>query len=410
MKIIGVTGTNGKTTCVHIISNLLKDYMYCASFGTLGIKQYLGKNYSEVKTKLTTLGNKDLHKYLTEVVKNNCELVAMEVSSHGIDQQRIANVNFSAAIFTNFTQDHLDYHKTMEHYFQTKVKLFTDYSQHLKYAIINLDDTYGLKLIEILLRRPQDYKYKIIGFSTKASRSVYNNKNIMRITCEQALFKTDGMQAVIDTPWGQGQLTTQLLGMHNLSNLLASIAACMSLCKISNNLSLEQLLQKCSKLSPATGRLQQISQVLNNRQVIIDYAHTPDGLEKALQAIKQHYHNKKICCVFGCGGNRDEAKRPKMLEIADQYCDLVILTQDNPRFESPEKIIRDTLSYKPKNLVNSIIVEMDRRTAIYKAINYCYEDYIILIAGKGHETSQIIGDREYEFCDKEVAEEALSKL
>ncbi|MGD0465628.1 MAG: UDP-N-acetylmuramoyl-L-alanyl-D-glutamate--2,6-diaminopimelate ligase [Gammaproteobacteria bacterium] len=405
MNIVGVTGTNGKTTCVHLICNLIKDHTNCASFGTLGIKQYINDYCFETKTTLTTLGNQELHKNLSEVAKNDCKFVAMEVSSHGLDQKRTANVNFSVAVFTNLSHDHLDYHKTMEHYFQTKVKLFTDYTQELKYAVINLDDPYGLKLIEILINN--NHKLKIIGFSTKTAKEHIDVKNIDRITCEQITFNTSGIQATITTPWGTSTLNTPLLGIHNLSNLIASIAVCM--CSF-DNLLLTELLEKCSKLQPATGRLQHINGWNIEYPIIIDYAHTPDGLEKALKAIKQHYHNKKICCVFGCGGNRDATKRPKMLEVTDHYCDAVILTQDNSRFENPEQIIADILSYKTTKLLEAPIVEMDRKQAIYKAIKHYYKDYIILIAGKGHETKQIIGDQEYPFCDGEVAEEALNNV
>ena len=405
MNIIGITGTNGKTTCVHLICNLIKEHINCASFGTLGIRQYINNNCFETKTALTTLGNHDLHKNLAEVAKKNCQFVAMEVSSHGLDQKRTANVDFSVAVFTNLSHDHLDYHKTMENYFEAKVKLFTDYTKKLKYAVINLDDPYGLKLIEILVNN--NHKLKIIGFSTKTAKENSTIKNIDKITCEQIIFNHFGIQATITTPWGTGEINTPLLGIHNLSNLITSITVCM--CSF-DNLQLNKLLEKCSKLQPATGRLQQINGCNTNYPIIIDYAHTPDALEKALKSIKQHYYNKKICCVFGCGGNRDTTKRPKMLEVADHFCDVVILTQDNSRFEDPEQIIADILSYKTTKLLTKPIIEMDRKQAIYKAIKHYKDNYIVLIAGKGHETKQIIGDQEYPFCDREVAEGALNNV
>ena len=406
MNIVGVTGTNGKTTCVHLICNLVKDYINCASFGTLGIKQYVNNHCLETKTALTTLGYHELHKNLAEVAKKNCQFVAMEVSSHGLDQKRTANVNFSVAVFTILSLDHLDYHKTMEHYFQTKVKLFTDYTQELKYAIINLEDQHGLKLIEILLKN-NNPKLKIIGFSTKPAKEYINIKNIQTITCEHITFNDLGIQTNITTPWGVKKLNSSLLGIHNLSNLLASIAACM--CSF-DNLLLDELIEKCNKLTPATGRLQHIPRADGCPQIIIDYAHTPDALEKALKSINLHYKNKKICCVFGCGGNRDTTKRPKMLEVADYYCDVVILTQDNSRLEDPTQIIADILSYKPTKLLTAPIIEMDRKQAIHKAIKNYHKTHIILIAGKGHETKQFIGDQEYPFCDKAVAEEALNNV
>ena len=177
-----------------------------------------------------------------------------------------------------------------------------------------------------------------------------------------------------------------------------------------DNLLLDELIEKCNKLTPATGRLQHIPRADGCPQIIIDYAHTPDALEKALKSINLHYKNKKICCVFGCGGNRDTTKRPKMLEVADYYCDVVILTQDNSRLEDPTQIIADILSYKPTKLLTAPIIEMDRKQAIHKAIKNYHKTHIILIAGKGHETKQIIGDQEYPFCDKAVAEEALNNV
>lgn len=414
MKIIGITGTNGKTTCVHLICNLLKDYINCASFGTLGIKHYRDNACFEKKTQLTTLGNIELHKNLLEVTENKCEFVAMEVSSHGLDQKRVAGVDFVDVVFTNLSHDHLDYHKTMENYFQAKLKLFTDYNNKLRRAIINLDDEYGLRLIKFLQTNQNNInnKLEIIGFSTKSLKEQSNEsyfKNIKKITCEQIIFNNLGIQASISTPWGTGVLNTELIGMHNLSNLLASIAVCVT------ELPFIEILKKCSVLQPATGRLQKVINNLKNNtniksEIIVDYAHTPDGLEKALLAIKKHYSNKKICCIFGCGGDRDTAKRPKMLEMADNYCDTIILTQDNPRSEDPQKIIDDILSYKITKLSGDLIIEMDRRQAIYNGIKNYFKDHIILIAGKGHETKQIIGFKEYPFCDYTVAKEGLNML
>lgn len=402
MKIVGVTGTNGKTTCVHLMCNLLKDNINCASFGTLGIKHYRDNTCFETKTTLTTLGNIELHKNLAKVAQDGCEFVAMEVSSHGLDQKRVAGVDFVDAVFTNLSQDHLDYHKSMENYFQAKLKLFTEYTNKLRRAIINLDDAYGVRLIKFLQQNINSYnQLEIIGFSIKPSSNEV--KNIKKINCDQIIFTNSGMQALIISPWGTAILNTKLIGAHNLSNILASIAVCAS------ELSFMEILDKCKILQPAVGRLQE---VVNNFQykIIIDYAHTPDGLEKSLLAIKQHYPNKKICCIFGCGGDRDTTKRPKMLETADNYCDTVILTQDNPRTEDPQKIINDILSYKINNLSGDLIIEMDRAQAIYHAIKNYAKDHVILIAGKGHETKQIIGLQEYPFCDYTVATEILNKL
>lgn len=403
MKIVGVTGTNGKTTCVDLVCQLLKENINCASFGTLGIKHYKDNACLVTKTRLTTLGNVELHKNLIEVSKKDCQFVAMEVSSHGLDQQRVANIDFIDAVFTNLSHDHLDYHKTMENYFQTKVKLFTEYNNKLKRAIINIDDPYGMRLIRLLQTNQVNHKLEIIGFSTKSIAEQpkdYFLENMQKITCERVIFNNSSIEASIITPWGNGTIEIGLMGLHNLSNLLASIAVCAL------ELPLADIIKRCSLLQPATGRLQRVA----NSEIIIDYAHTPDGLEKALLSIVQHYPNRKICCIFGCGGDRDTAKRPKMLEVADKYCDSIILTQDNPRFEDPKKIIEDILSYKIRKLPGNLIVEMDRKQAIHRGVNNYGRDHIILVAGKGHETKQIISDQEYPFCDHAVATEAWQSV
>ena len=413
MKIVGVTGTNGKTTCVDLICQILKEHTNCASFGTLGIRHYRDNSCFETSTKLTTLGNIELHENLIQVARNKCKFVAMEVSSHGLDQKRVAGVDFTAAVFTNLSHDHLDYHKNMENYFQAKLKLFTDYNNKLTRVIVNLDDLYGLRLIKFLIENKVNEQLQIIGFSTKSlaqqPKEPLLNK-VQTITCEQVTFHNLGIQASIKTPWGTGEVNLGLMGIHNLSNLLASIAVCEI------QMLFTDVLKKCCLLQPVKGRLEKV--VLANNdfalydkkpEIIIDYAHTPDGLEKALLAINKHYPNKKICCIFGCGGNRDIEKRPKMLQMADQYCNTIILTQDNSRSEDPKKIMQDILSYQISHLPGELLIEMDRKRAIYKAVAN-YQDHVILIAGKGHENKQIIGNQEYPFCDYTVAREACLSL
>lgn len=413
MKIVGVTGTNGKTTCVDLICQILKEHTNCASFGTLGIRHYRDNACFETSTKLTTLGNTELHENLIKVASNKCKFVAMEVSSHGLDQKRVAGVDFTAAVFTNLSHDHLDYHKNMENYFQAKLKLFTDYGNKLTRAIVNLDDLYGLRLIKFLIENKVNDQLQIIGFSTKSLSQQSNDhllNKVQTITCEQVMFDHSGIQASIKTPWGIGEINLGLMGIHNLSNLLASIAVCEI------QMLFTDILKKCCLLRPVKGRLEKVilandelSLYSKKPEIIIDYAHTPDGLEKALSAINKHYPNKKICCIFGCGGNRDVQKRPKMLQIADQYCNTIILTQDNSRSEDPKKIMQDILSYQIRHLPGELLIEMDRKKAIYKAVAN-YQDHIILIAGKGHENKQIIGDQEYPFCDYTVAREACLSL
>jgi UDP-N-acetylmuramoyl-L-alanyl-D-glutamate--2,6-diaminopimelate ligase len=416
MKVVGITGTNGKTTCVHLICHLLKHKVNCASFGTLGIYHYIGNSCLITKTNLTTLGNIDLHDNLQKVQEKDCKLVALEASSHGLQQNRVAGVDFSKVAFTNLSHDHLDYHKNMENYFKAKLKLFTDYTKKLQQVIINLDDEYGVRLtttlIDFFVQRQLTQQIEIIGYSTKSAVQLqkiflannWHSANIKTISCESINFNQNGIVAFIKTPWGDAKINYQLLGIHNLSNLLASIAIC------ADELPFMEIINQIKHLSAPQGRLEKVANQNITLPVIVDYAHSPIGLDHAIQAIKKHYNNQNICCVFGCGGDRDIFKRPKMLAAALKYCNAIVVTQDNSRFEDPKKIMNDIINCGGVNITADIVMELDRKRAIYYAIENYSHDHIILIAGKGHEAEQIIGEQRLAFCDNTVAQQALNSI
>ena len=312
----------------------------------------------------------------------------MEVSSHGLDQSRVNGVPFRSAIFTNLTRDHLDYHGTMEAYGAIKSRLF--YWHGLKHAIINVDDEYGAELVGRLKKDCPDLAVYGYGFSKQAD---------IRITDFTA--SSDGMEAVFQTPWGEGKCRTRLLGRFNAQNLAACIAL---LC--ANGYPLDKVLDVLEKIRPASGRMDCI---MNSGKplVVVDYAHTPDALEKALATLQEiKPQGAALWCVFGCGGNRDRGKRPLMGAAAVQGADKVVVTSDNPRLENPQDIINDILPAVP----NPERVEADRAAAIRYAVEQAAANDIILIAGKGHENYQDVQGVKHHFSDFEVAEKALAGL
>lgn len=290
-------------------------------------------------------------------------------------------MQIDTAIFTNLTRDHLDYHQTLENYAAAKASLFELPS--IKKAIINLDDVLGEQIIS--------------GLRSGISLVTFSLDNrTADIYCLDSSFSAAGITATIHTPWGSGSLNTTLLGQFNLSNLLAVIAAaCM------NGARLEDCLKVIPKLKAVSGRMELVSSIMQP-QVIVDYAHTPDALEKALQALKP-YCLGKLWVIFGCGGNRDGGKREEMGRVANQYADKVVITNDNPRFEAPEEIAQQIL----KAVSGDVEVELDRGRAIATSIIQAEKQDIVLIAGKGHENYQIIGSTAIAFSDQEEALAAL---
>ncbi|APC92007.1 UDP-N-acetylmuramoyl-L-alanyl-D-glutamate--2,6-diaminopimelate ligase [Francisella opportunistica] len=377
-NIIGITGTNGKTSISSYIAQLQK---------MLGQKSLLlGTNGNGIYPDLqesthTTLDILSL--YQTISYYKNYQNLVMEVSSHSLDQKRVAGLDFDIAVFSNLSHDHLDYHKTMENYFEVKAKLFQFSS--LKKAVINIDDEYGQKLCENIKKpsfhspvergagrrgmvAPTTESIDIITVSLKSTNAdVYINvKNIHNM---QTSFDLYIFQKLI------GTYQTSLVGEFNLMNLGLSLAA------LDGYIAREQLLANIASIKPVKGRME-IIELANNAKIIIDYAHTPDALEKALQTLKR-YSKSNLWCIFGCGGDRDATKRPKMAQIAEKYADKVIVTEDNNRFENIENIFSGIKKGFSNPEKHTFITSRE------KAIRYCIENTsqgdIILLAGKGHE-------------------------
>jgi UDP-N-acetylmuramoyl-L-alanyl-D-glutamate--2,6-diaminopimelate ligase len=388
LNVVGVTGTNGKSTCTHLlaqISNLLGSQS--AVVGTLGYgfvdaKASGGANLSA--TGLTTADPVANQRILAELKDGGAETVAMEISSHSLDQHRVAAVQVKAALFTNLTRDHLDYHGTMEAYGLAKRRLFVH--PGLGHRVFNVDDPFGRQLAGEFKKdtSARTWTYAL----TDRSADLF---------LELVEHLPAGTRATLVSPWGRGQFSTVLLGDFNLSNILGVIAVCCAQGK-----ALDDVLSAIAQLKPVAGRMEQVSK--GGIQVIVDYAHTPDSLEQVLKALRPHTQGK-LRCVFGCGGDRDKGKRPLMAQVAEQWADVVIVTSDNPRTEDQSQITADIRAgFKAPQA--AIFVE-DRRAAIEQAILSAAAGDCVLIAGKGHETYQQVGENRLPFSDIKHARLAL---
>lgn len=381
--LIGVTGTNGKTTVTHLI-----DEMFQATnkkTGIIGtIEMRINNKVTEVKN--TTPDSLFLQESFEKMRLEAVDVGIMEVSSHALDQGRVNGADFDIAIFTNLTQDHLDYHKTMDHYLFAKSLLFAqlgnDYTTN-KYAVINIDDE-NSAFISRATAQP------IITYAINQKADFYAT-NIQ--------LKSDGTDFIMHTPIGKIEITSKLMGNFSIYNMLAASAAAYC-----SNIELDVIKHVLNHTSGVRGRFEPI---LNDKGfgVIVDYAHTPDSLENVLKTAKG-FCNGKIFAIVGCGGDRDKTKRPLMANVACEYADTAIFTSDNPRSEDPQAIITDMIEDIKKENYQVII---DRYKAIEQAINQAKPNDIVLIAGKGHETYQIIGDTVHDFDDAEVARQLLNK-
>lgn len=380
LRMIGVTGTSGKTSCTHFIAQLLQArHIPCGLIGTLGCGFYgaLGD------AGLTTPDAITLQAVLRQFVEQGAKAIAMEVSSHSIDQGRINHIAFDIGVFTNLSQDHLDYHGDMASYAAVKRRFLTDSS--VKHAIINADDPYGKQWLSELAPHQSVYAYQLAAPTEKTAYPVIYTTNIQSTA--------NGTQAQVVTPWGEGILRVPLVGTFNLSNALAVLTV-LAVYGIPFN----DCLAGIASLHAVPGRMQQLGGQ-GAPLVVVDYAHKPDALEKVLKALRSHTTGKLVC-VFGCGGERDRSKRPLMAAIAEQWADQVIVTNDNPRHESPEAIANEILGgFKHPDKVT---VELDRSKAIQKSIQWTRAGDCVLIAGKGAERYQQVGDTKHPFDDVAV--------
>ena len=382
LKLVGMTGTNGKTTTTHLIEYFLNKAKI--STGLLGTLYTRWQGFEKIASHTTPFAV-DLQSQLHEAVKANCEIMVMEVSSHALAQGRVLGCPFDVAIFSNLTQDHLDYHKDMEDYFQAKSLLFSPNYLTGK-AIINLDDSYGKRLIQSL-NKEQVWSYSV-------------NDSSADLYMSDLVYESKGVSGIVHTPQGKANFRSPLVGQYNLENLLASIGAILHL-----GVELNIVVNSLPNFTGVPGRMERI-QISDDQDisVIVDYAHTPDSLENLLKASRPFISGKMIC-VFGCGGDRDKTKRPKMGKIAADLADLVVVTSDNPRTENAAQIIKDILAGIPDSV--KPIVQSDRALAIQNAIMIAQPGDGVLIAGKGHEDYQILGTEKIHFDDREQAKNAL---
>lgn len=378
LRVVGVTGTNGKTSAVQLLAHALQHLgARAATIGTLGVGLVGDLREGE----RTTPDAISTHALLAEFRDAGASHIAMEVSSHALEQGRVNAVKYEVAAFTNLTRDHLDYHSTMEAYGAAKAKLFT--WQGLRKAVINIDDEYGRELADSLPGRIHVLRYGIDNAHAD-------------IVARDVHLGADGIRFTLVTPWGKSAGMTPLLGRFNVANLLAVIGCLGAL-----GYTFAQILQALAQAQPVPGRMNRLgggAQPL----VVVDYAHTPDALEQALTSLRAHCAGKLVC-VFGCGGERDQGKRPQMGAIAERLADRVIVTDDNPRGEDGDAIVVQIIA----GFTRTHTIKRDRAQAIALALREAQAGDVVLIAGKGHEPYQEIAGVKHSFDDLAVARQAL---
>ena len=384
LKLIGITGTNGKST----ITSLISQWLTLVSGGKVGLLGTLGYGFlpNLHKSANTTLDAINLQRVLGEMVKDKAQYAVMEVSSIGVCEGRIQGCQFASGGFTNLTRDHLDYHKTMENYAKAKKK-FLDLLPD-DHIVINVDDSCGASFA-------QDYP-KCIAISYKKQLKNSEDTQYKRyVFVEDIVYKRDSLQLKFDTYLGKGQSEFKLLGTFNVENIAIALGVLLSL-----NVPLERLMATASKLVPVKGRVE-CFRAENKPHLVVDYAHTPDGVEQVLKAVRAHHPQGQIWCVLGCGGDRDKGKRAIMAIKACVHADKVIFTSDNPRTEDPEMIIDDMVMGVQQ--AHNYMRLVDRTEAIKYAFTHANADDCIVIAGKGHEDYQIFKDKVISYSDRKLA-------
>ncbi|HOI96110.1 MAG TPA: UDP-N-acetylmuramoyl-L-alanyl-D-glutamate--2,6-diaminopimelate ligase [Syntrophobacter fumaroxidans] len=397
LKMIGVTGTNGKTTTTLLLESILKRGGH--SVGVLGTLFY--RWGAKRKTAcMTTPESLDLQGLFYEMREDGVTHVVMEVSSHALAQGRVAECAFDAAVFTNLSQDHLDYHVTMEDYFAAKSLLFSEYLRTGSVAVINGDDPYGARLVE------------------KAGRGAWSystGSGAARVHVKSARLTASGLDARLCGPDGSMDIHSPLIGRLNLYNILAAVTASLAM-----GVPESAIREGVAGLASVDGRLQRVASPGTGFEVVVDYAHTPDAMEKSLGCLREMTAGR-LLVVFGCGGDRDRGKRPLMGKVAGALGDLVIVTSDNPRSEVPERIIDEIepgvrasgleriRSAEPGNGARGYIVEVDRKSAIEKALAWARPGDTVFIGGKGHETYQLVGGEVLPFDDRLVVAQYLAR-
>ncbi len=391
LNVIGVTGTNGKTTTTNLIAKVLENAGH--QVGLIGtIQNRIGQEI--LPASCTTPEAPDLQKLFKTFLDKGADYGVMEVSSHALELQRVKNTEFDVVVFTNLTQDHLDFHQNMESYLAAKGKLFSSLGQHSyknrrKFAILNADDPYAEDLAEI----------------TRGSVITYGIKNDADVKAEKVKITHKGVEYFLKYTNQELLVRLKLTGFFNVYNSLAAIAV-----GLVEGISVEQIIATLEKTSGIPGRFENVdndSDSDGNYTVIVDYSHTPDSLKNCLKTARM-FARGRVIVVFGCGGDRDRTKRPLMGEVAGRLADLCLVTSDNPRSEDPEKIIDEIIPGLARGVGKRAYLRIaDRKEAIFRAIKEAEPEDVVIIAGKGHEDYQIIGSQVIHFDDREVARDAL---
>jgi UDP-N-acetylmuramoyl-L-alanyl-D-glutamate--2,6-diaminopimelate ligase len=389
LDVIGVTGTDGKTSIAHFLAQCLDAYdVHCGVLGTLG-NGFINDLHP---TGLTTVDALLVQKTLAEIQQAGARHVVMEVSSHGLDQGRVSGVAFTTAVFSNMGTDHLDYHGTQDNYIAAKKRLF--YTPGLGAAVINLDDDFG----RALAKEVRDHVC-VWGYSQEKDISAYNDCADYFVNATEIKPFERGSHLSVSTPKGDGYFDIPLLGRFNVSNALAVLSTLLV-----SQFSFEKAIKSLAAIHSVDGRVEIIAED-DKPVVVVDFAHTEQGLSAVCKSMRDHFSGD-VWCIFGCGGDRDRSKRPLMAKVAEKYADKIIVTTDNPRHEDPQSIIDEVLTgFSSLENVEAI---PDRRQAIDIAISNAQPGDVVLLAGKGHETSQIVGDVHIAFDDRRVARELLS--
>ncbi|MDI6782908.1 MAG: UDP-N-acetylmuramoyl-L-alanyl-D-glutamate--2,6-diaminopimelate ligase [bacterium] len=391
MPVIGITGTNGKTTTTYLLESILQTAGHRPGImGTIAYR-YAGKL---IPAKNTTPSSLELNQMMAQMVEVGCDYLVMEVSSHALAQGRVEGIDFDVGIFTNLTRDHLDFHNTLEEYLKAKCLLFVKLGEgfdkkYPKFAVVNMDDQYATQVIAASTVPVVKY-----GVSSDAD-----------IRAANIVQRPEGLHFDLITPKGKAEIQLRLPGLFNVYNALAATAALSK-----TEISLAQIKLGLESLSVVPGRFQSVD-CGQDFMVFVDYAHTEDALSNLLRSARQ-LTNQKLIIVFGCGGDRDRGKRPKMGEVAAKLADLVIVTSDNPRSEDPARIALD-IEIGIKRVTNETDkyqIVLARKTAIITAINIAKKGDVVVIAGKGHENEQVFANRTIPFDDAEIATEILKKM
>ncbi len=381
LNLIGITGTNGKTTVTHLIQRIFEENnQKCALIGTLGYKLSSNGEYRDAKH--TTPQAPELQATL-RMIKDveKIDNVVMEVSSHALEQNRVGGCRFDGAVFTNLTQDHLDYHITMENYFNAKAILFKNLKEGC-FAVINIDDAYGERFLNVVPEGVRKYTYGV--------------KNTADVMAKDIEFSLNGAEFTLVTKDGEYKVSLHMNGMFSVYNVLAAITTA-----IAQGIEIKTALKALENVKGVAGRFEVVAK---KPLVIVDYAHTPDGLENVLNSAREITpKDGHLICLFGCGGDRDATKRPKMGAIAERIADKIVITSDNPRSEDPQQIITDIIAGLKSTDPEKVTVEPDRGRAIELLKTISGNNDVIVIAGKGHEDYQILKDRTIHFDDREEA-------